>query len=375
MTINITESILHETESTQKIWGVALHPLGCPACKQAFLVQLEPKKQRCPHCAQEILTAQSVRLRTEPPEAVVPYKIQKSALKAVLGQFVADVWLRPDDFTTENLVQRLTPVFLPMWMVDCQMYGFWEAETGFEYEVKSSKEAYQNGSWITIPVVEKRIRWEKRMGELSRKYNNVTTPAISQHSEVVEKIGVFDLSYIRPYHFQIIENIFLNVPDQTPEVAWPFARSNLDRAAEQECMKAAGAQHIRGFNIHAQYDSLNWTQLLLPVYFTHYRDDEGIQYPVYIHGQTGRIAGPQIASPKKGWRWAGLAIAVAVLLFLTSLFFFAFNTVIPGLFIAGVVFAVLAFGSGVFSLIPLIWPWQWNRKQKERRIYQQTLNS
>ena len=372
MTANTQESILQETDSTQDIWGIALYALGCPHCKQAFLVQDGQQAPRCPYCSQEILTTQSVRLRTEPPEAVIPFKIQKSDLTPTLEQFTNKIWLRPDDFTIDNLKQRLTPVFLPMWLVDCQITGSWQAETGFDYEVKSSKESYQNGTWITTPVIEKRAKWEKRIGELNRKYNNVTAPAISHYSEIIEKIGKFDLSLARPYHFQIINNIFLCVPDQPPDVAWPIAKSNFNNAAEQDCLKAAGAQHIRNFSIQAEYKSQNWTQLLMPMYFTHYADDEGVQHPIYIHGQSGRIEGLRMASPKSGWRWAGVSIAIAVLLFLVSLLFFAFNTVIPGLFIAGIISAVLAFGCGAFSLIPMIWPWQWNRRQKERKIYQNT---
>ena len=372
MTTNSVEAIVNETDSTQKIWGIELHPYGCPICGQAFLVKHELHDQRCPRCAQAILTPQAIRLRNEPPEAVVPFKIQKSDLKTALQQFVEQVWLRPDDFTAENLYQRLTPVFTPMWLIDCQINGFWEAETGFDYEVKSSKESYQNGSWITTPLVEKRIRWEKRMGGLWRNYNNIIAPAVSYHTELLDKIGDFNLSLNRGYHFDIIENVFLNTPDQPPEAAWSFAKSNLNHAAEKDCLQAANAQHIRDYKIDAKYQSPHWTQLLLPIYFTHYCDDEGIQYPLYIHGQTGQIAGLQIASPKKGWRWAGLSIALSILLFLISLLFFAVNTVIPGLAVAGAVFVVLAFGGGIFSLIPLIWPWQWNRRQKERKIYQKT---
>ena len=371
MTPNIPESILNEAESTQALWGITLFPLGCPHCKQVYLVQNEQSEQRCPYCAHETLTAQAVRLRSEPPEAVIPFKIQKSDLRLPLEQFAKRVWLRPDDFTPDNLLQRLTPIFLPLWLVDCQMQGNWEAEAGFNYEVKSSKESYRDGTWVTTPVIETRIRWEKRMGELNRKYNNISAPALSHYTEITDKIGKFDLSLARSYHFQIIKNILLNVPDLPPDTAWPLAKSNFNKAAEQDCLKAAGAQHIRNFSIHAEYKSQNWTQLLTPIYFTHYCDDEGNQYPIYIHGQTGHIEGLQWASPKKGWRWAGLSIAVAVIFFLLSLIFFAFNTVISDLLIPGILFAALAFASGIFSLVPLIWPWQWNRKQKERKIYHQ----
>ena len=157
----------------------------------------------------------------------------------------------------------------------------------------------------------------------------------------------------------------MRVPDLDTSEAWPLAQDAVQRRLADDCQRAAVAQQVRRFTSNLSYDHLNWTQLLLPVYATWYRDDEGKRHPVYIHGQSGAVGGTRLASQRKGWKWAGITAAVALGIFLMALASFALAVVFPPVGAVGVVLVVLALLGIVGAIVPAVWPWQWNSRQAE----------
>jgi len=350
-------------DSLEEIWGLPYQPAGCPQCKQVYLVEASRIGSICPNCVRGKLEPQPALLRLEPPERLIPFKISREELRAILKNYTAGVWIRPDDLNPEALLNRLMPVLWPGWLVDGLVVGYWSAEMGYDYQVKSSEEIYRTGQWQTKEMVETRIRWETRAGQIVRRYDNIGVPGMEEHQRLMEIVGGFHMDQIDPYQPNQIGQASLRVPDLPPESAWPAAKANLDRAAGEECTQAAGAQHVRNFNLRAEYDSVNWTQLLLPVYITYYADDQGQAHPIYINGQTGVIGGKRLASQRKGWIWAGASLAIAILLFVLGLLSFAATPALAPLGVLGVLLVLLGLGMGVFSIVAVIWPWHWNRGQ------------
>jgi hypothetical protein len=355
-------------ESVETVWGVTLKVAGCLKCGQAFLVEESRLGQYCPHCAQGVLQPQPARLRPEPPELLIPFHKSRQDIHVILEKFVQPVWLRCPDFTVENLLQRITPVYWPMWLVDANLQGDWRAEVGYDYQVKSSQESYSTGGWHSRDVLETRVRWEPRLGYLDRHYDNVASPALNTHTSLARSLGSYRQQEAIPYQVDQITHAVLQVPDLQPENTWPLAQAQLESRAAADCQQAADGQHIRNFQINPTYNSLNWTQQLHPMYVSCYKDDEGQPHLVWINGQSGTIAGIRLASQKTGWKWAGILLAIALGLFSLSLGSFATSALLPPLSLVGILLIILAFASAVASIFPAVWPWQWNRQQGEHKI-------
>jgi hypothetical protein len=317
----------------------------------------------CPNCAQTELAAQPARLRREAPEKIVPFQVQHSGLKTIFSEFVQSVWLRFDDFNEETLLQRAVPVFAPMWLVDSDVSGAWQAEAGFDYQVKSSQDYYGSGGWQTRDVLEKRARWEPRLGQLNRHYDNTVTPALSDHTRLMARVGKLSLERAQDYEPSLLGEAVLRVPDLQPDQAWPLAKDALGQRVAQDCQQAVGAQDLRSFSARLTYSAQHWTQLLLPLYFTWYSDDEGRRYVILVNGQSGVVGGARLASQRKGWKWAGITAAAAVGLFLLALLCFALGALFAPTALVGTALAVLALLVGIGAIVPAVWPWQWNRRQ------------
>jgi hypothetical protein len=351
------------TQDSVSIWGVPLIIAGCSACEHAFLVPSLSTDMVCPNCAQASLNPQAAQLQSEPPELAVPFVIQTSQVSQKLIEFTQKPWLKPEDFKHENLIARLQKVFLPMWLVDCQISGQWQGEAGFNYQVKSSQEFFQGGSWQSRDITKTRVRWEPRLGLLTRMYNNVAVPAMNGYTQFADRIGKYRLDQAQTYQKDNLAEAVIRIPDLSPQNAWPIAQDNLKQIALKDCQQAVSADYLRNFSISAEFNNPHWTQLLLPLYFTWYRSDDGETIPIFIHGQSGNISGARLASRQKGLRSAAIAAGIAVLLFLLTLIFAAAAALFPFLSIPALLFGFTAFFTLAFALVPALYPWQWNRNQ------------
>lgn len=362
----MTQPILPELKivaESESVWTQGLKTAGCPSCRQAFLVPDGETERRCPHCAQDHLAPQPARLRMEPPELVIPSPLQPAHLQSILNAFIQPVWLKSDDFNAANLHARLVKIYWPMWLVDSDITGTWQAEVGYDYQVKSSQEHYNNGEWRSRDVNETRIRWEPRIGSLVRRYNNISAPAASYHERRLQEVGSYSLEAAVSFGLPHVADSIFQIPDHPPESAWPVARSGLDQAAGMECQQAAAGQHIRNFQIEAQYDQVHWSQLLLPLYATCYTDEDGHRHPILINAQTGKITGVRIASRKKGWLYGGILAGTSFILLLLALLLFLVIAVFPPGGAIAVVLAFLSIALGAAALAVILWPWQWNQRQ------------
>jgi hypothetical protein len=312
-------------------------------------------------------------LRSEPPERIIPFQHNQSSVQPILDKFVRKVWLRPDDFSTENLLQRMEPVFVPMWLVDGDVFGTWESEVGFDYQVKSSQESYSSsGEWVSHEVIETRIRWEPRVGLIERHYDNLAVVALSTHNDLLQLVGGYDQSQAVAYDVALLNGATIRVPDVEPDSAWEEAQVHFAKAAARECQQAISADHIRSFSIKADYETLVWTLLLQPLFVSSYADDDGVLHPIYMNGVTGRVGGIRMASQRKGWMWAGILAGVALVLLLIGAGLLLLQAYMYGASAetgtVGAGFIVLASLLCIAALVPAVMPWVWNREQREREV-------
>jgi len=343
-------------------WEHPLQPAHCPQCGVAHLIPKEMETALCPACFTARLEPQPTIIRPEPPELLLDFALSPTQVQERFEVWLKGVWLRPEELTPGVLTQRLTRTFVPMWLVDGQVTGNWQAQMGYDYEVASSQEVFRSGQWTTRKLTETRIRWEPRAGTAERTYQNLSVPALEEHTQLVRGLGKFDLSAAKKYAAAFLEQSSVRVPSLLPDAAWPLAKSGFDQLTAKDCQKAASAQHVDEFAISAKYENQNWTQLLLPVYTTAYRDEDGKVYPILIHGQNGKIFGVRRASQRQARNWSlGLA-ALALVCFVLGLLFAAGTALAPPMAALSLLFFGAALVVGISAPIPAIWAWNFNQK-------------
>jgi len=300
-------------DRTRTIMGV------CGHCSALLGVPRSKMSASCPYCGQdafvEMDAAEDNPLTAYAPELVLPYSADAARVRTALHDFVKTSWFSPVDMTAGNLNKRLLPLYLPMWLVDADVQAQWQAEVGFDYEVVSHREQFRAGSWHTQRVKETKVRWEPRLGTLTRHYANRPAPGLEEQKTLESVLGRFELGEALPYRSADTAGAVQRYPNRMPDDAWSEAEAAIKRSATRECQKATEADHIREFRWSAGFNNRHWTQLLLPVYTTYYHDDEGNTQMVYVHGQTARVVGQRRASMAQARKWS-LGIGAVALIFL-----------------------------------------------------------
>lgn len=359
---DIPTPIPPEYPDISALWGYPMQPAYCPQCSVAHLIPKDMEAALCPACFSVRLEPQPTIIRPEPPELLLDFTITTAQVQTRFDAWLKGVWLRPMELTPGVLAQRLTRTFVPMWLVDGKVTGNWKAQMGFDYEVASSQEVFRSGQWTTRKLTETRIRWEPRAGTVERTYQNLSVPALDEHIHLVNGLGKFNLGAASSYSATSMEHASIRVPSLLPDSAWPSAKSGFDRLAAKDCRKAAAAQHVDEFFIDAEYDNQNWTQLLLPVYTTAYRDEDGKIYPIMIHGQNGKIFGVRRASQRQARNWSLGIVALALVCFVLGLLFAVGTALLPPLGAISLLFFGAALLIGIVAPIPAIWAWNFNQK-------------
>lgn len=365
-------------------WGAAHKLLACTTCNGTFLqpqngtATLLESADLCPYCGaaglSEIGTEAEQSLHLQPPELLLPFAVAQNTLQENLTRFARQTWFAPADLTPANLAARLQPIYVPMWLVDAQVQARWQAEVGFNYQVVSHKESYQNGQWRTQQVQETRVRWEPRVGALQRPYANQIAPALEEFAVLERTLGKYRLEgQIRPFQPADLPNALAYLPNRPPEDAWPEAQAALKDAAAEECRLAAAANHIREFRWQPQFANQTWTQLLLPLYTSYYQDDEGVARLVYVQGQTGLVRGQRRASMHKARRWSAILAGVAAVIFVLSMLVVLLADANSGLLPAAGGGLVLALLVGVTAVVPLLMAWYTNSLSMRFDAEQQAL--
>lgn len=338
-------------------WGQGLALAGCEACDWLYLLPLQKLPLTCPHCGQmelELMDAMADSpIYTHPPELLVPFVISPTTLQNQIQQFAGRIWFAPPDLQAENLIGRLQPIYIPMWLVDADVQAHWQAEVGYNYQIVSHRDQNVNGRWQSQQIQKTKVRWEPRLGTLSRRYNNTAAPALEDHRNMMKRLGDYDRNKAQPY--QTVNEALVRLPNRPPEDAWTEAMAALYDIAKDDCCRAANGDRVRDFKWSAEYANQNWTQLLLPLYTTFYLDDENQPQMLLVNGQTGELNGRQRASMKRAFRTTGMIATVTVLLFLAGL-------VLTFMKVGGGETAVsLSFFTLLAALIPIIYVWYFNQ--------------
>jgi hypothetical protein len=370
---------IRETSSlTNQVWGSSLIYVVCEQCDWVFALPktllTDPiEGHRCPHCFHKQIalidehTKEITQL--EPPELILPFLIPHPKLIASLQRFARGIRFSPRDLTEANLQARLQRIFLPTWLVDIDVTATWQAEVGFDYDVRSHEGRYtDHQGWQTQEVTEVRIRWEPRLGRLERRFHNVATPALDEDKKIQNLLGRFDLGGAQAYQIEDAQRAFFRAPNRPLEDAWSSAIPALQSSAAELCRRAASGDHIREFRWSPSYNHQNWTSLLLPVYSSYYLDDEGQPQALLIHGQTGELYGHRRASKKRAERITFTLLAIAGIFFTLGLLTGVAGILLPALFLPAGIILFVSIAFALLSSIPMIMVWQFNRAQERYAV-------
>lgn len=351
---------------TEEMWGASATTVRCGNCRAAHLVLSGPVPTTCPRCLQGLLEPQPAVARPEPPEQAIRYRVGEEGVRKALEGWAAGSPFRPTEMDPNLLTRRARRYLLPAWLLDVRVRGTFRADVGEDYETVSYQDRYREGvGWRSQKTQESRVHWEARAGRIDRGYNNVAVPVLAENHGPPASVGAFDLEDRVEYDPRQVPDAIVPIPVLGPEESWHRAEATVSSLVEEDCRLAASADHIRDFTLDADFEHVNWTQLLLPAYFSWYAEGQR-RWPVLVNGQNGDVVGVRRASARKATTISVALGGLAALVFVIGGLLALAGALFPPGAVVGAVMLLAALVLGVAAPVPVIRAWAINKKAEEQ---------
>lgn len=279
---------------------------SCPSCGGEIIGDATTAATECPFCENPTVITQ--RLKGEfKPDFVIPFKVTKKEAVSALEKLYGGKKLLPNAFTKDNRVKKVTGMYVPYWICDC------EASGTVHYDATRVR-TYTDGKYmVTRTDIYKVIRG----GTVS--FDNIpqdgTTRLEGIHTESIEP---YDYSEMIPFSNEYLSGYFADIYDVNSEEV-------MDRVAERAkaSVRESFRETVIGYstvtegqsNINIKNGDIHYA--LLPVWMLN-TNWNGKTYTFAMNGQTGKVVGDLPVDKKKFWKrvamFFGIFAAVAALI-------------------------------------------------------------
>lgn len=248
------------------------HEIVCGSCGATVITDENTASAICCFCGSPALSPR--RLTKEfKPDYLIPFKINKEEAKKLFLDWAANNKYIPDDFTSEENINKLTGLYVPFWLVDCKcsadFYG-----TGY----------INQGDTKAVYALDREVEFylQRVPFDGSKEISNRLMAAVEP----------FDYSEMVEYRDSYLPGFYAERYNQTPLELSEGVSNRMRNYAEEtvkilSCGQYDEVTFTTGFSSASEFKH---SYALLPVWFMNYQY-EGINYGFAINGQTGEACG------------------------------------------------------------------------------------
>ncbi len=280
-TADFTEKVFSgEGEENAEDAASSMMEYRCPSCGAQIVTDETTAATFCYYCHSPVVL--EGRLSGEfLPDRIIPFQIDK---KTAAGKFLSYVKRKrfvPRAFFEESQLEKLSGIYYPYWMCDCEVGG------------KLSGEGTRVRIWMTgeTEYTETSVYHVTREG--TARIGQITRNALRKSDrELVEGVMPFRMEEAKPFSIGYLSGFFAEKRD--------LERKDLGQEIRQEAAEYAQRAFrntVEGYNVvnvqpeRMELKEEHWQYLLLPVWVLTYRGRNGHLYYYTMNGQTGAVCG------------------------------------------------------------------------------------
>lgn len=240
------------------------------------------------------------------PSKIIGFKLTKDLATEKFQKWINQKKFVPDDFKTEQQLEKITGLYVPFWIADCKINVNFSA-------IGKKIRHWTSGSYDYTETQEFRI---SRQGTVNA--NGIPADGESKIDDLLmESIEPFDYNELKDFSMSYLSGFFADKYDVDKAEVFPRIRTRASEAGKKVVRDSIGVYSSLNVAVE-QYNIINtdWEYMMLPVWFMTYRYKDNV-YEFAINGQTGKLAGtPPLDKTKLKNFCAAIGIAVAVGLYL-----------------------------------------------------------
>jgi DNA-directed RNA polymerase subunit RPC12/RpoP len=261
---------------------------------------------RCQFCAAALVSDPSA-VGQIVPEAVLPFSVDRPAMRAALQKWTSSRWFAPKALKKVTEAETTKGTYLPHWTYDSGTVSDYRGQRGTHYYTTETS-TDSNGNTQTRQV--QHTAWHPVSGTVRRAFDDVLVTGTGRVApEKLAKLEPWPLPQSVPYQPQFLAGYHTLRYETEPEQGFEQAKVTMGGVIRDDCRRDIGGDEQRVDGVNTQYFDVTYKLMLLPVWVAGYLYS-GRSWLVLINGCTGEVQGERPYSAGK----IAAAIITAVLL-------------------------------------------------------------
>ncbi|MCR4642969.1 MAG: hypothetical protein K5697_13210 [Lachnospiraceae bacterium] len=283
----------------------------CNACGAVMVSDGQVGATECPYCGNPAIlesTFEGINL----PDGIIPFVKSKQEAQDAMSGYYSGKKLLPNNFISDNRVEKIQGVYVPFWLFDCDVNGsaFYRAENRRTYSKGEERWEEIKEYAVSRSAV---MRYEKVPADGSKEMKD----------EYMDSLEPYDFSKIIPYQPAYFSGYLANKYDESADDVKERVNRRIKNTSEQQIRDTVrGYDSVRTESSDIRINSGKIRYCMLPVWMLTTRWN-GANYTFAMNGQTGKVTGDLPVDNGKATRMF-LLTSVIALAILEALAYFIF---------------------------------------------------
>ena len=252
----------------------------CPSCGAEVVTDETTAATFCYYCHNPVVLEGRVSGEFL-PDKIIPFQFDKKEATSRFLKYVKSKWFVPKAFFNEEQIEKLSGVYYPFWVYDCEVDGDLEARGNRIRVWRSGAYEYTETSIYAL----------ERSGNVH--VQNITRNALKKSDRnLIDAVRPFEIDKATQFSMPYLQGFVAQKRDvETSEVSQELQTTARGYA------ESAMAGTVKGYtSVTTDHRTLHpvrekWQYLLLPVWVLTYGSNSGQRYYYAMNGQTGEIKG------------------------------------------------------------------------------------
>lgn len=277
----------------------------CSTCGADIIADAETTATFCYYCHNPVILAGRLTGGYKPSK-IIGFQITKEQAVSAFRTWCGSKKFIPSDFKSDRQLEKMTGLYVPFWVADCQVRADYRA-------IGKKIRRWSSGSYRYTETSEYSV---ERCADIIAK--GIPADGESKIEDLLmESIEPYDYSALKDFSMAYFSGFYADKYDVDKAGVFPRIRERASEAGKSVIMESVGGYSV----MNVQNESYNiaktdWQYIMLPVWFMTYQY-KGKMYEFAINGQTGKLAGTPPLDKKKLLRFSAIiGAAIAFIIFL-----------------------------------------------------------
>lgn len=272
---------------------------SCPSCGAEIVGAENMAATECAYCTNPVIVSEKLSGMLK-PDLIIPFSVSKDEAKAAYKNFIKGKKLLPNLFAEENRIEKMTGIYVPFWLFDCNSDGTFSYTASNTRVWSDSKYRYTKTDYYSV-IREGRLSFLKVPVDASVKMADEYMDALEPYN--YNELKDFDMSYISGYYADRYDTAAMD----SRERASRRIRESTENIIRGTVNGYSSVIKKHG-NVNTSVESTKYA--LLPVWILNTKYKDTI-YTFAVNGQTGKFVGELPVDKKKYYKWLfGVTAAV-----------------------------------------------------------------